>query len=103
MTYSWPGNVRELRSSFEYAFVTCRTTVIEPEDLPPDIPQKRIVETWQQPEPQERKTKQSRAERQKQELINALHRTNGNQTRAAELLGISRVTVWSRMKRYGLR
>jgi two-component system, NtrC family, response regulator HydG len=37
MSYSWPGNARELRSAFEYAFVTCQGTTVEPEDLPPSM------------------------------------------------------------------
>jgi len=36
------------------------------------------------------------------ELMEALESTGGNQSRAAEILGISRVTVWNRMKRYGI-
>ena len=35
-------------------------------------------------------------------LIEALEKSGGNQSRAAELLGISRVTVWNQMKRYGV-
>ncbi|HIP82235.1 MAG TPA: hypothetical protein EYH36_08205 [Desulfocapsa sulfexigens] len=41
-------------------------------------------------------------ERRQQELIDALQQTNGNQTRAADILGVSRGTVWNRMKRDGL-
>jgi two-component system response regulator HydG len=36
------------------------------------------------------------------ELIEALRKTNGNQTQAARLLGINRVTDWNRMKKYGI-
>jgi transcriptional regulator of acetoin/glycerol metabolism len=35
-------------------------------------------------------------------LIEALRQTNGNQTQAARLLGINRVTVWNRMRKYGI-
>jgi len=38
----------------------------------------------------------------KEVLIEALESAGGNQSRAAEILGISRVTVWNRMKRYGI-
>ena len=40
---------------------------------------------------------------EKQELIEALTKTGGNQSRAAEILGVSRVTVWNRMKRFGIQ
>jgi len=39
---------------------------------------------------------------EKRALIAALQQTNGNQTRAARILGINRVTVWNRMKKYGI-
>ena len=35
--YRWPGNIRELKSAFEFAFVSCRQKMIEPEDLPQNI------------------------------------------------------------------
>jgi transcriptional regulator of acetoin/glycerol metabolism len=44
----------------------------------------------------------NRKEIQKNELIEALQRAGGNQSRAADILGISRVTVWNRMKKYGI-
>ena len=44
----------------------------------------------------------ARALKEKQALIEALRQTGGNQTRAAQLLGINRVTVWNRMRKYGL-
>lgn len=39
---------------------------------------------------------------EKTALIKALRETGGNQTRAAQLLGINRVTVWNRMRKYGI-
>ncbi len=44
----------------------------------------------------------SRAATEKEELIEALRQTGGNQTQAAKILGINRVTVWNRMKKYGI-
>ena len=46
--------------------------------------------------------KANRADMQKKQLIEALESADGNQSQAAEILGISRVTVWNRMKRYGI-
>lgn len=103
MSYPWPGNVRELRSTFEYAFVTCQGTAIEPMDLPQIIQQFCLTEPMKPVDTKVNKTGLSTNERRRQELIDALQQTNGNQTRAAEILGISRVTVWNRMKRYGLQ
>ena len=95
--YNWPGNVRELRSTFEYAFVTCQGQIITPDDLPGTITQFKAKSFRASLPPSVDKHEQ-----QKQELIKALQTTGGNQTQAAKLLGVSRVTVWNRMKRFGI-
>ena len=94
MTYSWPGNVRELKSAFEYAFVTCQERMIQPYHFPPTV--------FRVPEFLETKQKKvlKREEMKKKQLIEALEQAGGNQSRAAEILGVTRVTVWNRMKRY---
>ncbi|MCK8603619.1 sigma-54 interaction domain-containing protein [Desulfoferrobacter suflitae] len=97
MKYSWPGNVRELKSAFEYAFVTCHSGSIQSYHLPPDIlKDKRALKSVQVP-------RISKEEMKKRQLIDALAKAKGNQSVAAEILGVSRVTVWNRMKRYGIR
>lgn len=97
VNYSWPGNVRELKSAFEYAFVTCNESLICPEHLPPDIVRgKRHAKiTNGQNHP-------NRDKKNRQALIDALREAGGNQSRAAEILGVSRVTVWNRIRRYGI-
>jgi PAS domain S-box-containing protein len=97
MNYSWPGNVRELKSALEYAFVTCNGSVIEPQHLPPDIFQDNM------PVLRNEKIRPNSDEIQKNRLIDALEQTGGNQTKAARILGVSRITVWNRMKKYGIR
>ncbi len=94
--YGWPGNVRELKSAFEYAFVACHDSLILPHHLPPAVyGGKRL------PAPHKRHSFNLK-EIEKQELVEALEKADGNQSRAAELLGVSRVTVYNRMKRYGV-
>ena len=44
-----------------------------------------------------------REETQRRQLISALQQSGGNRTEAARILGITRVTVWNRMKRYGIQ
>lgn len=97
MNYSWPGNVRELKSALEYGFVTCNSSVIEPQHLPPDVFQNNIQISPKQ------KIDLDRNEIQKRRLIDALEQTGGNQTKAARILGVSRITVWNRMKKYGIK
>jgi two-component system, NtrC family, response regulator HydG len=95
--YPWPGNVRELKSAFEYAFVTCMDNRIDVQHLPPQVLMARDQVVVSPP------ADISRDERKKQELITALAQANGNQSLAGRILGISRVTVWNRMYRYGIR
>ena len=107
MAYAWPGNVRELKSALDYAFIVTEGRTIQPDDLPDNIrgaaarqPDRgAFVETgW----PASRPELDSQVPDEKTALINALRQTGGNQTRAAQLLGINRVTVWNRMRKYGI-
>ena len=75
--YPWPGNVRELKSAVEHAVIRCRGSVIQSEDLPPEIA----------PEGDE-----------KTRILAALERVEGNRSRAARVLGISRATFYRRLK-----
>ncbi|MEZ5365765.1 MAG: sigma 54-interacting transcriptional regulator [Bryobacterales bacterium] len=84
--YAWPGNVRELHSALEYAVIRARSERIQPEDLPPEL----------DPPPAD----QEEAERRRYE--DALDRADGNRTRAAELLGVSRATFYRRLAQLGL-
>jgi transcriptional regulator with PAS, ATPase and Fis domain len=96
VNHSWPGNVRELKGTFEYAFVTCHDEMIQPFHLPETILRPKAAETAV------KKTAFSLKEIEKQELLEVLARTGGNQSKAAEILGVSRVTIWNRMKRFGI-
>jgi PAS domain S-box-containing protein len=95
LAYPWPGNVRELRNAVEYAFVLCPGGWIQREQLPP-----RILDP-QAPGPRPRPAA-VRSENQRVRLIEALRASDGNQTRAAEALGVSRVTIWKWVKKYGI-
>ena len=76
--------------------MTCQEPLIQPHHLPPDIlSAEKIVKDVKTSAP----TKQ---EVRKRQLVDALARAKGNQSVAAEILGVSRVTVWNRMKRYGI-
>ncbi|MCM0755266.1 sigma 54-interacting transcriptional regulator [Desulfovibrio aminophilus] len=95
--HSWPGNVRELKSALEYAFVVCDKGLIGPEHLPQQIAQGAAA----CPPPAD-VLPDAGAPREKAELIEALRRTGGNKSAAARLLGVNRLTVQNRMRKYGL-
>lgn len=89
--YSWPGNVRELRNALEHAFVTVRGETLEAKNLPIDIrgaiPQVPTVDT---------------AQGEREQIVAALQQAGGKKALAASLLGISRVTLWKKIKRLGI-
>ena len=94
---SWPGNVRELNNVIEYAFVLCPGGVIGAQHLPEPA---RISRE------ETRSLPGKAGSRQKEDirgtLLEALEMTGGNQSQAAKILGVSRVTVWKRMKKFGI-
>ncbi len=98
MQYQWPGNVRELKSAFEYAFVSCHEAMIMPHHLPIDITQWEPVCA-----PPKEDASLSIDDIKKKRLTDALSQTSGNQSKAAKILGISRTSVWSQVKRFGIR
>jgi PAS domain S-box-containing protein len=113
IAYHWPGNVRELKSVLDYAFILAEEGMISTDHLPPHMmdrtgslaPTPVATDTWKENAPARQMTYfRGVAEDpvQKRELIDALRRTNGNQSQAARLLGINRVTVWNRMKKYNI-
>ncbi len=96
VNYPWPGNVRELKHAIERAATLTHTDVIRLRDLPPQVTRIGALSTTS-PE-----TIPTLADAEKAHLISALYSTDWNQTEAAKLLGISRVTLWRKIKEYGL-
>ncbi len=96
MNHSFPGNIRELENIIEHAAVLCRGSVIEIKDLPKDLTEK--VETIAG-----EKLLFSPLDSAEAEAIRrALKEYGGDRMRTAKALGISRSTLWRRIKRYGL-
>jgi two-component system, NtrC family, response regulator HydG len=95
LAYSWPGNVRELRNAVEYAFVLCPGGAIGKQHLPPKIlkHEEIIPKTAFDP-------RVDSGEREK--FLQILRQAGGNQSEAARILGVSRVTIWKRMKKYDI-
>lgn len=100
MTYDWPGNVRELRSALEYAFVVGNQSLIEKEHLPDQLTQ--IDTRKAENHKADKATEEIEESDEKAALIKALQICRGNKTQAAKMLGIHRMTVWNRMRKYGI-
>lgn len=92
MNYRWPGNVRELKGALEYAFVVAESGQILLKHLPA-----RMI----RPGSPHASSATARLT-EKEALIDALIKSHGNQTQAARMLGVNRVTVWHRLKKYGI-
>jgi DNA-binding NtrC family response regulator len=94
--YEWPGNVRELRNRLVRAVSLGKSSKIGIADLFPDI---RASDTLKSP----RATlEEARSHAERQRIVEALATHNGRITDTARSLGISRVTLWGKMKRLGL-
>ena len=105
--YSWPGNVRQLRNAIEHAFVTVGGDTITLFDLPGEIRvpaarEKTAAKTDRGPGSLELAELTEKQQQDRQRLVEALDATDGNKTAAAKMLGISRVTMWKKAKKYGL-
>jgi DNA-binding NtrC family response regulator len=101
LSYGWPGNVRELESVIERASVLRQGAVITVADLPDKLKHEKTgIETIILNLPEEGIALE---ELEKSLIIKALEKHKGNQTHAAEYLGITRPTLIYRMEKYGLK
>ncbi|MFO7666748.1 MAG: sigma 54-interacting transcriptional regulator [Desulfobacterales bacterium] len=93
LKYSWPGNVRELEHTMEHAFVLCNQNVITFDHLPSDF---MSIQKIRRRSPDEIRNTDSIA------ILEALNKTAWNKAKASRLLGINRVTLYRKIKRYNL-
>jgi len=95
--YDFPGNTRELRNLMERASVLCQGPEITPGDLPTDINQLAKSENVGF------NLSKNIAIAEQNCLKRALTQSNGNRTKAAQLLGISRKNLWEKLKNYNIQ
>jgi PAS domain S-box-containing protein len=98
LTYEFTGNIRELENIMEHAFVYCAGPAIKPEHLPPDLrPDAPSADTVRIPA-----AVKNFEDLERVFLEQVLAETGGNRNRAAERLGIHRVTLFRKLKQLGL-
>jgi two-component system response regulator AtoC len=88
LNYSWPGNVRELENMIEHGVILSKGSAITMAELPQDIIH---------PAPAKEKTIEAITKRH---ILNVLEETNGNISKAANILGIRRMTLYNKLKKY---
>ncbi|WP_061567825.1 sigma-54-dependent Fis family transcriptional regulator [Caldibacillus debilis] len=95
MQYDWPGNIRELQNIIERTLNRTTDPVLSAKDLPDEVFQ--IF-----PRPKMEEAALHRDDIKKQSIIQALYVCNGNISKAARQLGISRSTFYRQMKKYNI-
>ncbi|MBW1956156.1 MAG: sigma 54-interacting transcriptional regulator [Deltaproteobacteria bacterium] len=97
LNYAWPGNVRELENSIEHAVVLAKGSQIEPSDLPETIhaPRPQAQEKKEKPKP-------TLSDNEASLVRQTLEECSWNKTEAAARLGISRSTLYEKLKKYNI-
>ncbi len=98
MEYNWRGNVRELENAIEHAFVKTKTSLLLPNDLPPEVQHPSAYSFGEDIEINFSQKKSKLLG--KTRLLQALNDTGWNQSKAARKLKVDRSTVWRNMKKY---
>jgi PAS domain S-box-containing protein len=102
LNYEWPGNIRELEHAIEHAMVLTQGNTIELTELPVEIRRTEEAEAASVPRNPFRRTGGTTGSLERSLIEQALADAAGNRTRAARILGISRTTLWRKMKEHSI-
>jgi transcriptional regulator with GAF, ATPase, and Fis domain len=100
LAYTWPGNVRELENALEYAVTVAKGHTVVPEDLPPEVLGGAAGPTRRPDAPAVRPEASPDGELPR--IRAALDASHWNRAEAASSLGMSRTTLWRKMRELGL-
>lgn len=104
--YDWPGNIRELRNIVERAVALCPCSEIQPEDLPESLTAAFLEKTYPSEEARmpcrPATLDATRGQAESARIVEALRKHGNNRLRAAAELGISRMTLYKKLQKYGL-
>ena len=103
LRHDWPGNVRELRNAIEHAYVCAQGDWIEVGDLPPDLGSTGAAgPVAGSPRAGEPSDLSPRDQDERQRILATLAQHRWSRQETAQALGFSRVTLWKKMRRYGI-
>jgi DNA-binding NtrC family response regulator len=97
MAYEYPGNIRELENIAQRILITCEGEVVEPRHLASVFGETEWLSIRDN-----RQDWPTLAEHEKQYILEVLDEVEGNKSAAVKILGIDRVSLWRKIKRYGL-
>ena len=98
LSYEWPGNVRELENALEFAATVCQGQTLQPEDLPPEISPAGALPPEESMPPSRPRAAAAAHPEAERELRVALEQNRWNRVATARALGVSRSTLWRRMR-----
>jgi DNA-binding NtrC family response regulator len=102
VAYDWPGNVRELESAIEYAVLHAHGHEIVPEELPEKLQTAQVRAAARSPLSALFEDLPTIDELERRYLLYILEVAGGNRTKAAEILGVDRRTLYRMIERYGI-
>jgi len=108
LSYGWPGNVRELENALEFAAIVCQGQTLQPEDLPPEVvaavstrataPAEQVAAPGPRAPSRTASGRTPSDEDERVALEHALEAHRWNRAETASALGMSRSTLWRRMR-----
>ena len=103
MDYAWPGNLRQLKNLVKRATLLAADTLIHPRDFADGFPRASAPADEAAPQAQAPASLHLRnSDEERERIIEALQQTKYNKSKAAQLLGVDRKTLYNKIKQYGL-
>ena len=99
--FTWPGNLRQLENVIQHAVLMCNDPELQTTHLPAAVQDAPLPAIDDEPNLGD-SLHQQRDHAERSVILRALISNGFNRTRAADALGISRVTLYKKMKKYGL-
>ncbi len=103
LTYAWPGNIRELQNAIEYSVILAEREIINEKQLPKEILLPPVLQGVRSNGGGGVDATLNLDQQERETILKALAQAHGNKKKAAEILGIHRPTLYSKLKRYEIK
>ncbi len=103
LRYPWPGNVRELENAVEQTVILLNSQYVDESNLPPILRETPVLPEGGLPEDNRAMLDGKLEDVEREAILHTLRLVNDSKTEAAERLGISRKTLYAKLKRYGMQ